>query len=215
MRGQTYALQSVADDLEHLHDAWREGATDADLRRGSAILRRFLVDNGQGVLIQVWRDQGFAQQPVVVAPSLSNVTLAESGKVTLATAGGAIVGGVQVAGYLRAAAPIDDGFDPEGHEQQLIPYVLAPCIVVHGRPISRGDLVKYFANDLGGVHLSWRAQKKQGEYVRLFQRIEGLPIQAELLGKDLLHFELLAVGQAIGQSTDMLKLAETIRALSR
>ena len=211
MRGQTYALQSVADDLEHLNDSWRDGATDVDLRRGSAILRRFLVDNGQGVLIQVWRDLGFAQGPAVVAPSLS---LAESGKVILATAGGARVNGIQVAGYLRAAAPIDDGFDPEGREQHLIPYVSAPCIVVHGRPISRRELVNYFANDLGGVHLSWRAKKKQGEYVRLFQQIEEMPIQAELLGKDLLHFELLAIGQAIGQSADMLKLAKTIRAMT-
>jgi hypothetical protein len=211
MRAESYALSSVAEDLEYLRDAWREGTTEADLRRGSAILRRLLIDNGQGVLIQIWRELGFERQPVVVAPSLSRAVLAANNKIVLATAGRASVDGIDIAGYLRATEAFDDDYSPDGHEQLLADYVSAPCIVVYGHRISRGELVKYFSNYLGGVHLSWRARKKQDDYARLFRRIDELPVQSELLGKDLLHFELLSIGQVIGQSSDCMRLVAAIK----
>jgi hypothetical protein len=212
MRAEAYALSSVAEDLEYLRAGWLEGTSDADLRRGSAILRRLLIDNGQGVLIQIWRELGFQRQPVVVAPSLSAAVLAASGTIVLATAGKASVDGIDIAGYMRSTEAFNDDYSPDGHEQLLADYISAPCIVVYGEQISRRELVKYFSNYLGGVHLSWRARKKQDDFARLFRRIEELPIQSELLGKDLLHFELLSIGQAIGQSSDCMKLVAAITA---
>ena len=213
MRREAYQLQSVAEDLDYLRETWKDGASDSDLRRGSALLRRLLVDGGNGVLVVVWHEIGFEGQPTVVAPRLSSNSLTLANKVILATAGGATVNGVDMAGYLRFREPFDDNFSPNGTPQRLSDYVSEPCLIIHGQTIDRRELVKYFAHHLGGVHMSRKAQKADEHVVRCFRQIEDLPIQANLLGKDLLHFELLAIGQSIGRSEDSIKLASAIRAL--
>lgn len=211
MRLDAYQLRSVAEDIEYLRETWGLGASDSDLRRGSALLRRFLVDGGNGTLFVVWREVGFEGQPMVVAPSLSLEALASRDKIILATAGGATVGGIVATGYLQAKERFDYKFDPEGHEHRLLEYVSAPCVIVHGQPVTRRELVKYFAHYLGGVHMSRKVMKKEEDIVRRFRQIEELPIHTDLLGKDLLHFELLAIGQAIGRAEDCRRLASTIR----
>src|SRR5688572_20263867 len=114
MRRETYSLRSVAEDLEYLQDAWKDGAADADLRRGAAILRRFLVDGGNGVVPMVWRELGFLGQPIVVGSSISPAAIAARDRVILATAGGATVNGIDVGGYLRMTTPFEDDFNPNG-----------------------------------------------------------------------------------------------------
>jgi len=163
MRRETYSLHSIAEDLEYLRDAWQDGATDADLRRGAAILRRFLVDGGNGVIPIVWRELGFEGQPIVMAPSMASAVIEGRERVILATAGGATVSGIDIGGYLRMTTPFDDDFNPDGQEQGLLNYISAPCIIVHGYVLTRRQLVTYFANYLGGVHVSRKILKKQEE----------------------------------------------------
>jgi hypothetical protein len=74
-------LLSVAEDIEYLRDTWADGASDGDLRRGSALLRRFLIDGGNGILIVVWHLLGLPGQPRVKAPSLPPQILAAGSKV--------------------------------------------------------------------------------------------------------------------------------------
>jgi hypothetical protein len=212
MRLDAYQQRSVAEDIEYLRETWRDGASDSDLRRGSALLRRFLIDGGNGILVAIWHEMGFKDQPTVIAPSLSPNSLASRSKIVLATAGGATVNGIEMGGYLQFKDPFDDNFNPNGHQQRLLDFVSAPCVVIHGQAVTRRELIKYFAHYLGGVHMSRKVMKNEADVVRSLRRIEDLPIQTNLVGKDLLHFELLAIGQAIGRSEDGTKLASAIRA---
>ena len=70
----------MAEDIEYLRETWSDGASDSDLRRGSALLRRFLVDGGNGTLVVVWHEVGFEGQPMIVAP-LSREALASREKI--------------------------------------------------------------------------------------------------------------------------------------
>jgi hypothetical protein len=211
MRKEAYQLRSVAEDVEYLAEAWSDGAVDSELRRGSAILRRLLVDGGNGILVSYWREMGFTGQPLIVAPSISQQVLSARDQVILATAGGATVGGVDIAGYIRALAPIEEESEPESREQPILAYVSSASVIIRGNLITRREVVKYFAHHLGGVHLSRKAMKNDADVVRLLESIETLPTQTHLFGKDLLHFELMAIGQAIGNSEDCRRLAAAIR----
>lgn len=191
--------------------SWSDGASDADLRRGSALLRRFLIDGGNGILMAVWHGLGFDGQPVVVAPSLSPQVRSAGKRVILAVAGGATVSGITVAGVLQATQPIDEEFSPSGGEQWLLDFIGAPSLIVSGEPVTRRELVKYFAHYLGGVHMSQKVMKKEQDMVRRIRRIETLVLQSSVLSKDLLHFELLAIGQAIGSADDFREMSAKIR----
>ena len=48
----------VAEDLIHLRDDWGGEITDAQIRRGSAVLRRLLVEDAYG---QAWRAAGLKE----------------------------------------------------------------------------------------------------------------------------------------------------------
>lgn len=64
------AYSTIADDIEWLRDKWwlcLEVPSDADLRRGSATLRRLLVD---GMIQLAWRHHRFRGQTTVCAPDV-------------------------------------------------------------------------------------------------------------------------------------------------
>jgi len=204
-------LISVAEDIEYLREKWADGASDADLRRGSALLRRFLIDGGNGMLMAVWHRLGLLDQPRVIAPSLPLQILAAGAKVDLAAAGGATVEGGTMAGFRQTTERIAAEFSPDGCEQLLLEYVGAPSVIIRGEQVTRRELVKYFAHHLGGVHMSSKVLKQEQDMVRRIRRIETLQIYSHMLGKDLLHFELLAIGQAIGRADDFKKMSAVIR----
>lgn len=204
-------LLSVAEDIEYLRGTWADGASDGDLRRGSALLRRFLIDGGNGILIVVWHLLGLPGQPRVKAPSLPPQILAAGSKVDLAAAGGATIRGATMAGISQTTERIAAEFSPDGCEQLLLEYVGAPSVIIRGERVTRRELVKFFAHHLGGVHMSSKVMRKEQDMVRRIRRIETLRIHSKMLGKDLLHFELLAIGQAIGRSDDFKTMSALIR----
>ena len=63
------ALVAVAEDLTYLGE-WGPAIGDPEIRRGSAVLRRLLVEDAYGA---AWRAIGQAKQPSLVAVHLPNL----------------------------------------------------------------------------------------------------------------------------------------------
>jgi hypothetical protein len=60
------ALTAVAEDLEYL-SGWGSEISNAEIRRGTAILRRLLVEDAYGT---AWRTVGRCKQPSLMAVDL-------------------------------------------------------------------------------------------------------------------------------------------------
>ena len=96
---------------------------------------------------------------------------------------------------------------------RLHEYLAAPGIIRLGQKVSRREVIKHMANDMGGVHVG----KNTASDVReLLQGAEKSLFIETKQGSSLRTYfiEVLAIGQAIGRSADFQKLAATIRNLS-
>ena len=209
-----HAYISVAEDLEHLCEDWSKNPKNDVIRRGSAILRRLLVDS---VLQQAWRALGFERQPTIKAPDLMLVVNRQPAMVEIAIAGGAAYGGVISAGMtlMGGSAPPDipSDVDPAwltARPWPLSEYCESPAAIGDGTVIKRRELIKYFANTEGGVHLdrSRKVRKREEALVARVRRLEG---RVQVHTADGLFFELLSIGQAVGNADDCRRLATTIR----
>jgi hypothetical protein len=81
-----------------------------------------------------------------------------------------------------------------------------------GTAISRADIIKYFAHNLGGVHIDGigdgpKRGKSQGEHNHLLKDLQN-KVRADVM--EGLYFVVLSIGQAIGQSEDLHRLAKAI-----
>ena len=88
---------------------------------------------------------------------------------------------------------------------RLSQFTAAPCLIDGGVPVSRRTLIKYIANKLGGAHLDSKRDDPEGPLFRILDRLRAERVQAD---KPVIYFELLAIGQALAASPDMLKLME-------
>ena len=209
----SYQLVAVADDIVYLAEHWRDGAAGDELRRGSAVLRRLLVEQE---LLAAWGQLGIPGHPTVRSVDLELMIEGGVGNTMAAVAGGARIGR-----HVFAGAMLEGPFDsPEQapkrdratHEIErvfrLADYVESPCAIADGETVSRREVVKYFANHLGGVHLSRKARKTEEPMVRRLQRVQGL---FQIHGLEGLHHEILAIGQATGEAPDIQRLVAEIR----
>src|SRR6267142_5241924 len=163
-------FKPVMEDLEHLRADWSKGPADAVLRRGSVILRGFFCDN---LLQRTWRAFGFEREPIIVGPNLELLLGPDLARAEVALAGGADAPGVYAAGFLVVQGNTAGG-DPNPPANALeFPFLLgthvgATSAVVAGKPITRLEVVKYFANAKGGahLHLSSRGRKREEELVK-------------------------------------------------
>jgi hypothetical protein len=78
-----------------------------------------------------------------------------------------------------------------------------------GEILSRREVIKHMANEMGGVHL----EKNTSSAVRdlLLEAENKLFIKAKDRTIRSFYIEVLAIGQAVGHSDDLQKLASTIR----
>jgi hypothetical protein len=209
------SLVAVAEDLEYL-STWGPSIPDADIRRGSAVLRRLLVEDAYGT---AWRTAGFEQQPSLIAVDfyrmLGTLPLQQ---VTAGLAGGARFRGMFFAGFINNKAPgAPNGFSPplrnDGYPCEraftLSELLKSPSGAVDGRPFERREVIKYIANVKGGVHLS--AQRRKAE-AKLVARMGKMEKRLVVNGTEGLLFELVAIGQALGQSEDARKYIARVRA---
>ena len=210
----TGQICTVVEDLEYLRDVWKDTIPDAEIRRGSAALRRLLVEDELG---RAWRGTGHPKQPTIPAPDLEAM-LGDYPRrgVDCALAGGALHGGIYAAGITVVDGPTPPV--PATRDIELLmnrPFTLSEyldsfCAYVKGRGIRRRDLVKYMANVKGGVHLASNSHARKREQ-ELIARVRGLEGLVNHHSKDGLFFELLSLGQSIGKSPDCARLIAFVR----
>lgn len=217
-------LITVAEDLHYLKTGWVRNISDAEIRRGSAILRRLLVEKRMG---QAWREVGFEREPIILGGNLeAQLSGVDRSSIMVALAGGAEVQDWNGSALLFVKLkpyenkPPERNFSPEemeaimAHPFSLSQYVESECAVVQGQSIKRRELIKYMANVRGGVHLGKEitGQKMEDSLIRRIRLLEG---GVDAFQKSGLTFELLAIGQSVGKSPDTQKLIDKIREVYR
>lgn len=202
-------IEVVIEDIEYLRDHWAEGASGPELRRGSAVLRRLVVEKYLG---HAWRAMGHEKDPKIQTTDLdfgfNGLDLSE---IECALAGGALNNGVYAACMCinkgGTAPEMQDGFLER--ELGLSNYDSSTCAIIRGKTITRSELIKYMANVKGGVHLgSSRARKKEQEVIKKVEKLEG---RFNAFNSDGLFFETLSIGQSIAKSPDVIKLVQEFR----
>jgi hypothetical protein len=164
-------IRYVAEDLEYLR-TWGGDIGEPDIRRGSAILRRLVVES---VYSNAWRAAGFDKEPKLIAVELSNiVAAADLHKMELFLAAGVEFRGLRFSGLMvsegrsppeapNPAVLRKNGFPGEKlygmHE-----YTKSHSAFAFGRWISRSDIIKYIANVKGDVHLTLYWSSKTGHF---------------------------------------------------
>ncbi|MGE0466904.1 MAG: hypothetical protein AB7P44_10725 [Steroidobacteraceae bacterium] len=198
-----------------MKDQWGHNVSDAEARRGSAVLRRLLVEDAYGT---AWRAAGFEKEPSLIAVSL-DVLLAATplNTVVHALAAGANFRGIQMAGTVlaRGANSIRPAFTPpltpDGYPGEAV-FTLSRFLssmsgVTDGRTFTRREVIKYIANVKGGVHLS--AQQRKAER-KLIERLGKIEKKITVHTSDGLIVELVAIGQALARSSDALAYVERV-----
>jgi hypothetical protein len=92
----------------------------------------------------------------------------------------------------------------------LSDYLESTAAVRVGTKISCRNIVKYFANYCGGVHMD-KTKAKSNRDLATYKLIDTLSGKVIADVMDGLYFELLSIGQSIGSSPDLLELAKRIR----
>lgn len=194
------------DDLALLRDTWNDDISTARLRADSGILRKLLVD---GVLGRAWRASGRVREPRILAPDLKGyLGEFERRKIVLAQAGGATYRGMTlnlnmiVEGEVSPGGHYADGEDPR-RPMPLTRFVDGPTLVAGGVTIKRRELIQYVANKIGGLHYD---ESRKGTDTA-FKALDSLPQQIvwnAAGGFDLRYYEMLAVGQLVVTSPDIL-----------
>ena len=200
------SLVAVAEDLEYLA-SWGQGdVSDGEIRRGTAVLRRLLVEDAYGC---AWREIGQLKQPTLLAVDLDLLLGDNAPRVHLALAGGALCRGMSYAAVLvhkgaeaigkPPPSPIRENGYPFERSFTLNEYLKSPSGVVDGLPFTRREVIKYIANVKGGVHLSAKQRKEEAKLVsRLGKAEKKMMVQMS----DGLLLEAFAIGQSLGASQD-------------
>ncbi|MBK8904256.1 MAG: hypothetical protein IPM53_23960 [Anaerolineaceae bacterium] len=207
-------LEIVAEDLRYLQEEWGQTISNHALRRGSTVLRSLLV---QKQLHQAWNLAGFDGRLQITTSSLKEtLSIIPKEKIIFAASGGALYKDVAV----RGALVIDksnlseaelNAINLAGFPEEILSlheFVEATCVVAEGQPISRRTLINYVANALGGAHYDTkRDRKKTGKDFSVLDRAAQ---NFEFEDKNLVYFELLAIGQAIANSRDVEMLRQKV-----
>ncbi|MFZ1641673.1 MAG: hypothetical protein WAV07_09615 [Candidatus Contendobacter sp.] len=210
------SLIAVSEDLEYLSQ-WGADISNAEIRRGTAILRRLLVEDSYGA---AWRTVGEIKQPSLPAVDLSLLLGNDTNQVAYALAGGANFRGIQMACMMlnKGSKPIG-GSPPESIREGGYPfermftlseYLSSMSGVVDGRAFNRREVIKYLANVKGGVHLS--AQQRKAEE-KLIARLGKIEKKMMVHTTDGLLVEAVACGQSLGNSDDAKTFIRRVRAL--
>jgi hypothetical protein len=210
------SLVAVAEDLEYLSE-WGSEITSGEIRRGTAVLRRLLVEDAYGT---AWRAIGKAKQPSLIAVGLDLLLGNEANNVIYALAGGAHFRGAQMACILlnkgatalggAPPKPIrEDGY-PFDRVFTLSEYLSSDSGVVEGHTFNRREVIKYFANVKGGVHLSAQQRKAEEKLIARLGKIEKKLI---VQNTDGLLMEVVAIAQSLGSSADAKLFVQHVKSL--
>lgn len=194
-------IKIVADDLLFLRQ-WNSAIPEGDIRRGSAVLRRLLVDDAYG---QAWRAVGEAGQPSLVAVDISPIPAAD---VVYAIAAGANFRGMSMACMLlnkgtkpvgNLGPPLTENGYPGEQLFSVSEFLSSRSGIVDGRTFTRREVIKYISNVKGGVHLG-RTEKKAEK--KLVARLGKIEKKLLIHNTDALLVEILAIAQALARADD-------------
>ncbi len=201
-RDSLRVLAIVVSHLRSLRDEWNASATDELLTRSLNSLRILLVDQQY---CRAWQIAGFPKQPEIPATSGGQ----GEGIVTSQAGGGefsniTLVQSTTMFNRAMSDEEVKERF-AQFKAQSLAPllplsaYVKSTCIIHSGQRISRGELIKYVANKLGGTHID---QKDRPKDAAKFAALDNLMATWRLADKRGPYYELLSIGQAVGRSRD-------------
>lgn len=151
-----------------------------------------IVDQAQMSMVGVWR----VDNPKTGVPAGANEGFAVQT--------GAIIRDTRGEGEPNALQPFVE------REWRLKAYLDAPAAVRRGQTISRKQIIDYFANYAGGVHLDRAAGNANAEKLALFELVAELERRIACDNTEGLYFELLSIGQALGGSASLQRLAVAI-----
>jgi hypothetical protein len=202
-------VKVVKEDLEYIQKEWGDNIDDPSLRRGSAVLRRLLVQNE---LQRAWKAAGFDKEPRIIASTLTPILRAyPKDTIKFAAAGGAKYHGMELRGFLALSYAPDQGeTSAQGVPQEVLglkDFIEAPSVIVNGVLIPRRVVIKFVANKLGGAHFDM--SRKASEEDKLFRLLDNASEQFELLEKNVVYFELLSTGQALAWAEDVQRFCST------
>ena len=197
-------LQILRDDVIELEAALL-GVVDARIaRRCSAVLRRQLIEGRFAHTVSSLLRKG---KPVIPAPDLDQEldNPLQGTRIVFAQAGGANIQLVDARiQFTRNVYIQSDRPAGEIHEERLgrcLPmlrdytvdgYIRSTAIATMGRRISRGEIIKFVANKLGGVHLDTKHDPELVHIVRLMNH-QIAPRICELHNLDILYYELMSI----------------------
>ncbi len=209
------SLICVAEDLEYLKDQWGPDIQDPDIRRGSPVLRRLLVE---GLYGQAWRAMDFDKQPNVIAVDIYNLVDPENLDDIVCI----MAWGAHFRGLVMALPCINKGNKPpelhtpplreNGYPGERIfslsEYIESVSGIAQGEVIKRREVIKYVANIKGGVHLSQKRKRAEKTLVKKLERFEKI---INVHTSDGIFVEIVSIAQTIGNSDDAIMLSKQIR----
>jgi hypothetical protein len=201
--------RSVAEGLAYLRKwlelrAWTDAPPPDDIRQGSVLLRRLLLDRD---LVRAWHSAGFEGEPEIVAVDLA-ATVAAQGP---GTPEFALAGSARNTGEDRAGIAVRKSGTPAAgpvlRVYSLSQYLESPSIVLGRTTIARREVIKYLALANGASEAaSVKGRKKEQEFAAYMQRLET---KANGYRAHALQLELYSIGQAVAQTPDVRKLLES------
>jgi hypothetical protein len=196
--------ESVVGDLKYLARNWTRSLDEETVRRDSAVLRRLLLDHGKGTLRQYRQELGLKGEPKIRAIDLKTAVPGEWSDVVLGAAGGATIDGFTLALIDTRSQPLPE---PQRvvfptRQFRLSEFLDVPCMIVAARAVNRREVIQYVANKLGGVHFDQSRKPKES----VFEALDTHRRSTIVFDVDLVHFELLAIGQHLLRSSDIARL---------
>ena len=206
-------VRSVIEDLNWIRADWGHEVDDATLRRGSAVLRRLLIE---GDLRRAWRAAGRSREPLIESATLDHVLGSKPLEdISFASAGGGHFGmgtsrGLTMLNYAASDEEVEAWLEsmskaPEKMTMGLSRFVKGVCMVVAGTPITRHQLIKYVANKLGGAHFDSSSNRRKNQ--KEFRELSRLLGHIRISEKEAVYFELLSIGQALVTSESIQSFA--------
>jgi hypothetical protein len=199
-------LRTIGEDLAHL-GTWGPLTEHDVARRGSSILRRLIVE---GWLQRAWKVAGFQHEPMIPAFDLNAAYGKHRDEIQIALAGGL----PETQGWVGHGFVMSVGREPPDRDADrarinqnfpLQQFRSSASAFVGSATISREDVIRYYANIAGGVHLQVSASIRRQEEA-LMKRIQPLIGRIEVSKRDGIDHELLSIGYLLGHAPDCMKL---------
>jgi len=187
--------------------AWTDAPPAEEIRHGSLLLRRLLLDRE---LVRAWQAAGFPKEPRVIAVDLA-ATIAAQGPGTPEFA---------LAGSARNTAATAEGVPVRKETANrpgslvrtwaLSQYLESPSIFLGQVGIKRREVVKYVAMLNGaGEAASAKGRRQEQEFAAGMDRLEK---RANAFRPNTFQIELFSIGQTVGQTPDTLALIDALSA---